>query len=265
VSERSGFFIPYRYAAATRPCDYPALAPIFARAADRFADFLRNLEHHGDAFGTFGGAPPAPRFAQDWFPRLDACAAYAMIRAHRPAHIVEIGCGHSTRVMARAIADGGLDTRLICVDPAPRAKLAGLDVEHRATTVDLLDPAVLDGLCAGDVLFIDSSHIAMPGSDVDRLINDHLPRLQPGAIIHFHDIFLPHAYPEAWAWRGYNEQLLVAALLSSGGYEVLFASAYVVRHLPELVAGSIVASLPLLEGAIESSMWVRKRIPAQLA
>lgn len=265
MSEQPGFFIPYRHAGATRPCDYPALAPIFAAAGDRFATFIGRIEHYAEAFARFGGEPPAPRFEQDWFPRLDACAAYAMVREHRPRHIVEIGCGHSTRVMARAIADGGLATRLLCVDPEPRARLLGLAVEHRRQTVDALDRTALDRLGVGDMLFIDSSHIAMPGSDVDRLVNDALPRLQPGTIVHFHDVFLPHAYPAAWAWRGYNEQLLVAALIAGGGYRLLFASAYVVRHLPDVLAASRIAKLPLVDGAIESSLWLEKRLPAQLA
>jgi hypothetical protein len=265
VSARPGFFIPYRHAASTRPCDYPALAPIFSRAAARFATFIDLVDGHRDAFGQFGGAPPAPRFEQDWFPRLDACAAYAMVREHKPRHIIEIGCGHSTRVMARAIADGALATRLLCIDPAPRARLLDLDVEHRQQTVDQLEWAALDRLGSDDMLFIDSSHIAMPGSDVDRLVNDALPRLRPGTLVHFHDIFLPYAYPEAWGWRGYNEQSLVAALIASGGYELLFSSAYVVRHLQNVLASTGIADLPLVEGAIESSLWLQKRQPARLA
>jgi hypothetical protein len=57
----------------------------------------------------------------------------------------------------------------------------------------------------------------------------------------------------------------VAALLSSGSFDVLFASAFVVRNMPEALAGSCVANLPLVEGAIESSLWLRKLAPGQLA
>ena len=79
---------------------------------------------------------------------------------------------------------------------------------------------------SGDILFIDSSHIAMPGTDVDRLFLDVLPRLAGGTLVHIHDITLPDAYPEIWDWRGYNEQMLVGALLQGGGYELVFASHY---------------------------------------
>jgi predicted O-methyltransferase YrrM len=258
VTSRPGYFIPYRYAAATRPCNYPALLPIFEGAAGRFANFLACLDKYRDAFARFGGPPPAPRFAQDWFPRLDSCAAYTVIREHRPSRVIEIGCGHSSRVMARAIVDGQLLTHHLCVDPAPRAKLDGLAIDHHPATVDQVDLIELAQLGCNDVLFIDSSHIAMPGSDVDRLINDVLPRLQPGVLVHFHDIFLPQAYPAEWAWRGYNEQLLVAALLAGGAYDPLFSSAYVAHHMAEAVASSCVAELPLAEGAHESSLWLRK-------
>lgn len=258
MSDCPGFFIPYRYAARTTPCEYPALLPLFVAAEDRFAGFLQQIDCHAGAFDRFGGAPPAPRFEQDWFARLDACAAYAMLRDQRPSSVVEIGSGHSTRVMVRAIQDGALPTRMLCIDPAPRARLAGLDVAHRPATLDQLDDEELASLAESDLLFIDSSHIAVPGSDVDRLVNGVLPRLSAGTLVHFHDIFLPHAYPESWRWRGYNEQLLVGALLG-GGYELLFSSSYVVRHMAETFHRSRVAALPLVPGAFESSLWLRKR------
>src|SRR3712207_8575572 len=62
------------------------------------------------------------------------------------------------------------------------------------------------------------------GTDVDRLFLDVLPRLRAGVLVHVHDVTLPEAYPETWGWRGYNEQLLVGALIQGGAYEILFAS-----------------------------------------
>jgi hypothetical protein len=261
VKDRPGYFIPYRYAAATRPCDYPALEPPFVEADGRMVAMLQSMDKYRGAFARFGGAPPAPRFEQDWFPRLDACAAYTIVREKRPKRIIEIGCGHSTRVMVRAAQDAELDTHHLCIDPAPRASPAGLGVQHRPVTVDQCDLAFVADLRPDDILFIDSSHIAMPGSDVDRLVNDALPRLRAGTLVHFHDIFLPFAYPDSWAWRGYNEQLLVAALLQAGGFELLFSSAYALRLLGDAVSHSVIGELPLLPGAIESSLWLRKLSP----
>ncbi|MEH3145963.1 MAG: class I SAM-dependent methyltransferase [Methylobacterium frigidaeris] len=259
-----GFFIPYRHAGAVRPADYPALRPLFDAAEPAFRGVLATIEEHAAELSRIraggpglAGATPA-RFTQDWFPRLDACAAYALVRRERPRRIVEVGSGHSTRFLVQAVVDGALATRITCIDPAPRAGLAGLPgIEHRARLFDGAEAdAAVAALGPGDVLFIDSSHVAMPGSDVDRLVLDVLPRLAAGVLIHLHDIFLPDAYPAEWAWRGYNEQGLVGALLQGGAYRIVFASRSVAAS--GLLAGSVVERLPLPAGALESSLWLRK-------
>lgn len=182
------------------------------------------------------------------------------MRRERPARIVEVGSGHSTRFLARAVADGGLPTEIVCVDPAPRARLDGLaNVRHLPCLLADAPPDALAALGSGDVLFIDSSHVAMPGTDVDRLFLDVLPRLPAGALIHVHDVFLPDAYPETWRWRGYNEALVVGALIQGGAYEILFASRYVATRLAERLAAGVIGRLPHREGAFASSLWLRKR------
>jgi trans-aconitate methyltransferase len=196
-------------------------------------------------------APPAPRWTQDWFPRLDAAAAYAIVRATRPAQIVEVGCGHSTRFLARAVADGRLDTEITAIDPSPRASLAGLKVNWLRQTVQSVPLPVFQALQADDILFIDSSHQLKPGSDVEFLIEQVLPALASGVRVHFHDIFLPDDYPVHWAWRRYNEQGAVAALLADG-----YAREFSSYCAPKT---GVVARLPLMPGALESSLWLRKR------
>jgi len=79
---------------------------LIAAGEPAFAAHLAAIESLAAALQAIGGAPPpAPRWNQDWFPRLDAAAAYAMVRRHRPARIVEVGSGHSTRFLARAVVD----------------------------------------------------------------------------------------------------------------------------------------------------------------
>jgi predicted O-methyltransferase YrrM len=182
-----------------------------------------------------------------------------LVRRERPRRIVEVGSGHSTRFLARAVADGGLATEIVCIDPAPRAAIAGLNVRHRQELLARTDPALFAALAAGDLVFIDSSHIAMPGTDVDRLALDVLPRLASGVLVHVHDVFLPDAYPAAWRWRGYNEQLLVGALIQGGAWEIVFASRYAATRMVDRLARSVLAELPLLPGAYETSLWLRKR------
>ena len=76
--------------------------------------------------------------------------------------------------------------------------------------------------------------------------------------MHFHDIFLPDDYPKAWAWRRYTEQAAVADLLSGTRYAIEFASAWLVSRRARLLRTGVVSRLPLVPGAIESSLWLRK-------
>jgi hypothetical protein len=260
---RRGFFIPYRYAAelpaaGTRP-PYPAVEALFAEGRSRFAALLAAMDRRRDALLAIGAnQPPQPRWDQLWFPRLDAAAAYVMLRETPPARVVEVGSGHSTRFFARACADGALDTRIIAIDPAPRAVLGGLPIDFRRSTLQRVGDEVFAGLTGGDVVSIDSSHILMPGSDLDMFFGRVLPLLPVGCRLHIHDIFLPDDYPAAWDWRGYNEQLAVLPLLFGGGWEVLWSSHFVATRMASALTESVAGTLPLPEGAIESSLWLRK-------
>lgn len=253
-----GFFIPYRYAAGVEPIDYPALRPLFDAARPQFIQVLDSAEAYADDLGRIRDGSGPARFDQDWFPRLDAVAAYTLVRREGPKSIVEIGSGHSTRFMAQAVRDGGHATRITCIDPAPRAPLAQLDVEHLPVLLKDVDPKLFEKLGAGDILFIDSSHIAMPGTDVDQLFLDVLPRLGAGTLVHIHDITLPNAYPAAWSWRAYNEQIPVGTLLQGGGYDLVFASHFVAKEVIPFREAGILTSLSLAAGAYETSLWLRK-------
>jgi hypothetical protein len=216
-------------------------------------DAIEGLAPDLDRIGS--EPPPAPRWNQDWFPRLDAAAAYAMVRALEPQRIVEVGSGHSTRFLARAVADARLETRITAIDPEPRASLEGLKLRWLRQRVQDTALDVFEDLEARDILFIDSSHQLKPGSDVEFLLQKALPRLAKGVRVHFHDIFLPDPYPLAWAWRRYNEQEAVAPLLGNG-YALEFSS-HRVRAANGKVSG-VLARLPLKAGAIESSLWLTK-------
>jgi len=258
-----GYVIPHRLVPPGEPpaeAPYAAAERLFAAAWPRMADLVESLKNDPSPLEAIGSeGPPAPRWQQDWFPRLDGAAAYGLVRRHRPQRIVEIGSGHSTRFLARAIQDGKLATRLVAIDPEPRATLRGLAVEWIAKPLQAAGDAPFAALGPNDVVFIDSSHVMMPGSDVDHLVNRILPALAPGVLVHVHDIFLPDAYPAAWSWRGYNEQQAVLPLLTAGGYEVLFASHYAItRHAAAVLNGAL-GRLPMPAGAHESSLWLVKR------
>lgn len=260
ITER-GFFVPHRYAAAVRPpSGYPELEPAFVAAEPAFREVLVAIDRHDDIVARFDRAdPPMPRWQQDWFPGLDGAAAYALVRETRPARILEVGSGHSTRFLARAVVDGGLATEIHCVDPAPRADIAALAdlVRFRLDRLTLQETHMesLPELRAGDMLFIDSSHLALPGTDVDLLFGRLLPRLPAGVLVHVHDVFLPDGYPAAWAWRHYAEQMVVAAWIAAGGLRLRFASRWVRSRMAAELDGTAAGRIPVGRGAHESSIW----------
>ena len=266
-----GFHIPHRLAAeavSAATAGYPELVPLFRAAEPAMAAIFDGIDGIAEVLLTIGRAadpPPAPRFRQDWFPRLDAAAAYALVRARRPARVVEIGCGHSTRWFARAVADGGLATRLTAIDPRPRATLAGLPVTFLRTTLQKAWTGPFAELTSGDILSLDGSHVLMPGTDVDIVLNRLMPELPAGVLVHLHDIFLPDPYPVQWLRRGYNEQQAVAPLLSGGACSILWSSHWAVTRMVDRLSRSVAADLPLLPGAFEASLWLEKAIAGRIA
>jgi hypothetical protein len=257
---KRGYFAPSLNAvhADVEACRSAALEARFAARDEVMRQWLDRLAEYADALQAIGsGDTPAPRWTQDWFPRLDAAMVYAIVRTRRPRRIVEVGAGHSTRFFCKAIEDEGLATELVSIDPAPRAALpAAPGLRLMTVPVQQAGLAPFRALAAGDILSIDSGHVLMPGSDVDFLLNAVLPVLPAGVLVHFHDIFLPDPYPASWAWRGYNEQSALALLVAQAGWPVEFASHYAVTRLDDAVTRSAVAGLPLLPSAFESSLWL---------
>lgn len=260
--KKRGFFIPYRYAAGLpQRSAYAALEPLFKAAVPSIDCILAQAETYIDQLTDLSRAPdPKPRLDQDWFPCLDAVAAYTITRQRKPARIVETGAGHSTRFFAIAAEDEGLTTAIHAIDPTPRADLSAygrVQVHHHL--LHETPKAFWDEIEPGDVVSIDGSHILMPGTDVDYFLGEILPRVAGRALLHIHDIFLPDAYPEAWDWRGYNEQGAIAGLLASGAFKILWSSAYVRSRLGARLAGSPLGALPLKDGAMEASLWLAPR------
>ncbi len=177
------------------------------------------------------------------FSWLDARALFVLLRAEPPRRVIEVGSGYSSILMAdvnRRFLSGRMQIQ--CIEPYPRPFLAeqripGLELmQQKVQEVDL---AEFQSLAEGDLLFIDSSHVAKTGSDVNHLFFEVLPRLRPGVRVHIHDIFLPHEYPQDWVLqenRSWNEQYLLRALLmDSSRYQVEFGCSYAFWRFPDLV------------------------------
>lgn len=256
--EPQGFFIPYRYAASVEPVASASMQALFADRNNTFQNRLDHIASLADELSGLDGPPPLPRFDQDWFTGLDACAAYSIVAERQPNKIIEIGSGHSTRFLAHAVQQKSPGTSITCVDPAPRRDISNLPVTHKPALISLAERDLLEDFAPNDLLFIDSSHIAMPGTDVDMIFNEFLPTLPEGALVHVHDIFLPAPYPETWSWRGYSEQMLVAALLNTASWDVVFSSYYVRANPSAFQLPELTKQLKTPAQALETSLWMIK-------
>ena len=162
------------------------------------------------------------------FGDIDARVLFAVIALLRPPRIIEVGSGYSTAVMLDAGEAMSSTAAITCIEPYPERLQSLLRPED---SVELLAVPVQDvpherftSLSAGDLLFIDSTHVAKPGSDVLRLYLDVLPRLPAGVIVHVHDIFWPFSYRQEWLDEGrdWTEAYLLRALLTdSPSWEIM--------------------------------------------
>ena len=129
----------------------------------------------------------------------DPYVYHCMIRHFQPRKVVEVGAGFSTLVAANAAQLNG-ETSITAIEPYPQKLLRQISdqIDLVKQTAQSIDLTFFETLKKNDILFIDSSHVVKTGSDVCYLVLEVLPRLQPGVIVHFHDIFLPFDYPRSW-------------------------------------------------------------------
>ena len=180
---REGFFIPYRHAAGVpeRLEPYVELLPLFENACPQIKSVLANIDEFAeDLVAIDGSGEERARWDQYWYPRMDAAAAYALVRTHQPRHIIEVGSGHSSRFMVRAQLDAGFSSTFTAIDPEPRADISALPLSLKCKTLQDVDLALFAQLRAGDFVLAATEkqrdiavHYRLIGSIIGRLA-DHL-------------------------------------------------------------------------------------------
>jgi len=128
----------------------------------------------------------------------EAQILHAFVASVRPRRVVQVGAGVSTAVILGAASKHETETRVTCVDPFPTEYLRVLadrgEIELIAENAQSVALETFTDLADGDLLFIDSTHTVKPGSEVNRIILEVLPRLARGVMVHFHDITFPYDY-----------------------------------------------------------------------
>ncbi len=196
----------------------------------------------------------------------DGIVLACMLMEFKPRRIIEVGSGFSSCVTmdVNDLFLGGT-TEITFVEPFPTILNTLIRPEDReryrmvASPVQDIDLGMIDTLQAGDVLFIDSTHVTKTGSDVNFEFFTILPRLASGVLIHFHDMFYPFEYPEVWVVndnRSWNELYLMNAFLANNNeYEIVFFNDFMYREH----RAATTAALPLFPKNAGGSLWLRKR------
>lgn len=246
-----GFFVQYDYVSSVPATveAYPEVERLCEAAP--YLEFLSEMASHIEEFKGFGRHPNDPRWDCRMLSRLDGAAAYAAVKKFKPKRIIEVGSGDSTFFLTKA-SDSA---EITCIDPAPRREIDGLPVTVVRRVLENSDADLCAELEPNDIFFIDSSHILLPGMDVDIEFNRIFPRLKPGVIVHVHDIFLPFDYPGQWKDRNWNEQNALIGWLF-GSFDIIYPGHYVARcHADKIDA--LFGDFPVPKNA--GSIWLRKR------
>lgn len=208
------------------------------------------------------------RIDNGFFESVDAEVLYALVRRTKPRKIIEIGCGNSSLVFdaalrANSAEDPSSDCELLLVDPFPSPLLQHLQWRNRrllSTPVQQLPASETRSLAPGDILFIDSSHVLATGSDVEYEFRELIPSVQPGVLVHVHDVFTPRDYPKEWLMRSrlfWTEQYALELFLSfNSAFEVLWAGNFM-RHAHADALDRSISSFG--KGVEPGSFWMRRR------
>jgi predicted O-methyltransferase YrrM len=202
-------------------------------------------------------------FDNSYYSYTDSIILYSVMRHFKPKKIIEVGSGFSSAVM--------LDTRqlffedrlqLTFIEPFPD-RLYTLITENDKTNSTIIvddlqniDVSYFEQLDSNDILFIDSSHVSKTGSDVNYILFDILPKLKPGTLIHFHDVFYPFEYPKDWVLSGRNwneDYLLRAFLMYNKEFRVKIFSHFLHIHYKEVFSG-----MPLCYKNPGGNLWIQK-------
>lgn len=212
-------------------------------------------------------------FENPAFSYCDAVILYCILRYTRPARVIEVGSGYSSCAL--------LDTNefffgnsIACtfIEPYPQLLTSllkdGDDSRITVVAKNLQDVelSVFSELSAGDVLFVDSSHVSKTNSDVNYVFFEILPRLSRGVYVHFHDIFYPFEYPREWVYQGraWNEAYTLRAFLQ---YNETFTIQVFNSFLEQFYRDRIAGEMPLCARYAKQSMiqtsaqsiWLKKR------
>lgn len=175
--------------------------------------------------------PIMPTWNNGFLPGMDIVSIYTMLAVNKPNKYIEIGSGNSTKVAFKAKNEQRLKTKIISIDPQPRAEIDELADQVIRKPFEDIDMDIVEELEENDILFVDNSHRILPNSDAMVFFMEILPRLKKGVIVHIHDIYLPYDYPQFMCDRFYSEQygLAMYVLANPKKYQTIFPNYFIFK------------------------------------
>ena len=203
-------------------------------------------------------------YDQTVFCYADAIFLYSFLRYVNPRRIIEVGSGFSSAVMLDTVERFfPQQPEMTFIEPYPDG-LRRLLKSHDEGPTRIIERKVQDvpidtfsSLRAGDLLFIDSTHVIKCGSDVQFLMFEVLPKLPTGVFVHFHDVFYPFEYPAEWLLKGiyWNEDYFLRAFLSyNREWEIFFFNTYVATIFKDF----LLEKMPLCLKNTGGSLYIRR-------
>jgi len=237
-------------------------------AVERQTELVRQIAAYSCEFPFPADATQEFRYCynNEFFGLGSAMILYCLMRHVQPKRVLEVGSGYSSAAMLDTndrFFNGEIEFTF--VEPFPsrlNSLLTPADRSRHRVVEDIAQDvpiSTFQQLESNDILFIDSSHVAKIGSDVNVLITEVLPRLSRGVVVHIHDIYWPFEYPEDWviAGRAWNEAYLVKAFLQfNEAFEILLFNSYLATHHRDFMN----EALPMFFPKSGSSLWIRKTV-----
>jgi Methyltransferase domain len=221
-----------------------------------FYDDLPFPQHRNDACRYY--------YDQTVFCYPDAIFLYSFLRQTKPSRIIEVGSGLSSAVILDTVERFFQRTPDITFVEPNADPLNRILRDTDRKTARVLEQQVQDvpidvfrSLQAGDLLFIDSSHVVKCGSDLQFMLFEVLPQLPIGIYVHFHDVFATFEYPQRWLLSGWywNEAYFLRAfLMNNNAWDIYFFNNYVRRRFEKFLK----EKMPLCLNDIGGSLYIRR-------
>ncbi|MBL7772394.1 MAG: class I SAM-dependent methyltransferase [Chitinophagaceae bacterium] len=259
-------FLEYPVDFKPRTSPHPELYQLINQHRVMYEKQLQKMLSYSDRFFEIKKASDIkddkqPGWNNGFLPGLDIIALYTLISELKPKRYVEIGSGNSTKVAYKAKHDQQLDTKIISIDPFPRAsidQLADVVIRKPFEQTDFSD---ILSLQAGDILFVDNSHRILPNSDAMVFFLEVLPRLQQGVVVHIHDIYIPYDYPQFMCDRFYSEQygLAMYLLANAAKYQPILPNYFISEDAPLAAILAPIWNHPSLQSVEKhgGSFWLK--------